>query len=92
MFFPLLNSLKSAAQRFGLTHYFSSQEELTQIQDVIDQITPGLKVLEYKNQNLSIFAKRLPANQFGLAKNAFEELWKKELKLPLPKRIFYKLK
>lgn len=92
MLFPLFNSLKMAAERFGMANYFSSQEELSQIQDVVDQITPGLTVLEYKNQNLSIASKRLSANQFGLAKNSFEELWKKELHLPIPKKIFYKIK
>jgi hypothetical protein len=92
MFFPLFNSLKSAAERFGMYNYFSSQEELSQIQDVVDQITPGLKVLEYKNQNLNLSSRRLAANQFGLAKNSFEELWKKELHLPIPKKIFYKIK
>ncbi|MCX6737425.1 MAG: hypothetical protein NTX26_01645 [Candidatus Parcubacteria bacterium] len=75
-----------------MANYFSSQEELSQIQDIVDQITLGLTVLEYKNQNLSLSSKRLPANQFNLAKNNFEDLWKKELHLPIPKRIFYKIK
>ena len=92
MFFPLLNSLKSAAQRFGMPNYFASQDELLQIQDLVDQITPGMQVLDYKNQNLMIGAKRLAANQFKLSQNQFSLLWQKSLKTPLPKHIFYKIK
>lgn len=92
MFFPLLNSLKAAAQRLGMPNYFASQEELQQIQDTVDQIVPGLQVLDYKNQNLMISAKRLAANQFKLSQTQFFLLWQQSLKMPLPKHIFYKIK
>ncbi len=92
MFFPLFNSLKAAAERFGMHNYFSSQEELTQIQDIVDQITPGIQVLNYKNQNLLLSSKRLSANQFKLSKNQFDSLWQKCLSTPLPKHVFYKIK
>lgn len=92
MFLPLLNSLKAAAQRLGMPSYFASQEELQQIQDTVDQIVPGLQVLDYKNQNLMISAKRLAANQFKLSQTQFFLLWQQSLKMPLPKHIFYKIK
>lgn len=91
MFFSILNSLKSAAQRFGMQNYFASQEELTQIQDVVDQVIIGIQVLDYKNQNLLLGSKRLAANQFKLSQNQFNDLWKKHLNIPLPKHIFYKI-
>jgi hypothetical protein len=91
MFFPLFNSLKKAAERFGMQNYFASQEELTQIQDVVDQVIIGIQVLDYKNQNLLLGSKRLAANQFKLSQNQFNDLWKKHLNIPLPKHIFYKI-
>jgi len=75
-----------------MPNYFASQEELIQIQDLVDQIVPGLQVLDYKNQNLLIGGKRLAANQFKLSQNQFFLLWQKSLKTSLPKHIFYKIK